>query len=67
MSYTYDEADRLTNALYGSATTELWYDLAGRKTSMTDADMGNWSYTYDALGNLKTQTDAARLCDHTGL
>ena len=25
---------------------------------MTDADMGNWSYTYDALSNLKTQTDA---------
>ena len=34
------------------------YDLAGRKTGMSDPDMGNWSYAYDALGNLKTQTDA---------
>ncbi len=25
---------------------------------MTDPDMGVWGYTYDALGNLKTQTDA---------
>ena len=58
VSYTYDEADRLTNALYGSASTTMLYDLAGRKTSMTDDDMGSWSYTYDALGTLKTQTDA---------
>ncbi len=28
---------------------------------MSDPDMGNWSYTYDALNNLKTQTDA-RAC-----
>ncbi len=58
MSYTYDEADRLTNAAYGSASTTMLYDLAGRKTSMNDADMGSWSYTYYAVGNLKTQTDA---------
>ena len=25
---------------------------------MSDPDMGDWSYTYDTLGNLKTQTDA---------
>ncbi len=25
---------------------------------MDDPDMGNWSYTYDALGNLLTQADA---------
>ncbi len=43
VSYTYDEADRLTKAAYGSASTTLSYDLAGRKISMSDADMGNWS------------------------
>lgn len=25
---------------------------------MTDPDMGAWTYTYDALGQLKSQTDA---------
>ncbi|MDD5368415.1 MAG: hypothetical protein PHQ40_04975 [Anaerolineaceae bacterium] len=39
--------------------TVLFYDLAGRKTSMDDPDMGHWSYTYDALGNVLTQVDAA--------
>lgn len=34
------------------------YDTLGRKRSMEDLDLGNWSYTYDANGNLKTQTDA---------
>jgi YD repeat-containing protein len=28
---------------------------------MSDPDMGNWSYVYDALGNLTSQTDA-RTC-----
>jgi len=42
-------------------TVSLGYDRAGRKTSMSDPDMGSWTYTYDALGNLKTQTDA-RTC-----
>ena len=42
----------------GGVTTSLTYDYAGRKTGMTDPDMGVWAYTYDALGNLKSQTDA---------
>ncbi|GAP16064.1 protein containg RHS repeat-associated core domain [Longilinea arvoryzae] len=63
--YRYDELDRLkevdqvnrnTDAVF--ATTTLTLDLAGRKTSMTDPDMGYWSYSYDALGNLASQTDA---------
>ena len=31
---------------------------------MSDPDMGSWSYTYDALGNLTRQTDARgqRIC-----
>jgi YD repeat-containing protein len=29
-----------------------------RKTSMTDPDMGAWTYVYDANGNLTSQTDA---------
>ncbi len=41
--------------------TQLAYDLVGRKTAMDDPDMGDWSYTYDASANLKTQTDARGL------
>ena len=58
ITYTYDYYDRLTQASRGGATTTLTYDLGGRKKQMIDADMGTWNYTYDALGNLKTQTDA---------
>lgn len=36
----------------------MTYDLKGRKTGMNDPDMGVWSYAYDALGQLKSQTDA---------
>jgi YD repeat-containing protein len=57
VSYTYTVTDLLTAATYGVATTNLTYDLAGRKTSLTDPDMGSWTYQYDALGNLKTQAD----------
>ncbi|MCO6452041.1 MAG: RES domain-containing protein [Caldilineales bacterium] len=37
------------------------YNLLGQKTSLTDPNMGAWSYTYDNAGNLQTQTDA-RAC-----
>ena len=63
--YAYDELGRLrfvyqidnqtTNHVF--ATTELQYDLAGRKTKMIDPDMGTWSNEYDALGNLNKQID----------
>ena len=58
VNYTYDAVDRLVGADYGMAQTTMTYDLAGRKTTMTDADMGAWAYAYDALGNLTGQTDA---------
>jgi RHS repeat-associated protein len=38
--------------------TSITYDLLGRKTGMTDPDMGNWAYGYDAAGNLISQRDA---------
>jgi YD repeat-containing protein len=64
VSYTYDVADRLVGVTYGTATTMLQYDLAGRKTQMTDPDMGIWYYRYNALGELVRQTDARgqRIC-----
>ncbi len=61
VSYTYDIFDRLVNASRGGATTILIYDKAGRKTQMSDPDMGVWYYSYNALGSLTQQTDA-RTC-----
>ena len=64
VDYTYDEADRLIGISRGNAITSIGYDYAGRKISMADPDMGNWSYVYDAIGNLTRQTDAKgqRIC-----
>jgi len=39
-------------------TTGMGYDRLGRKTSMSDPDKGGWSYTYNALGEQVSQTDA---------
>lgn len=47
---------KLTDAL-GNITV-INYDSLGRKTGMSDPDMGDWSYSYDLLGNLISQTDA---------
>ena len=49
--------DQLWTATRGGATVTLYYDQAGRKTQMVDADMGTWRYTYHATGSLKTQLD----------
>jgi YD repeat-containing protein len=38
--------------------TQMDYDTLGRKTGMSDPDMGNWQYRYDAAGNLTRQRDA---------
>jgi YD repeat-containing protein len=38
--------------------TTIHYNGFGRKDTMTDPDMGTWSYAYDVLGNLTSQTDA---------
>ncbi len=56
--YTYNVRDQLTQVTANNLTTQLSYDLLGRKTGLTDPNMGPWSYTYDAAGNLLTQTDA---------
>jgi RHS repeat-associated protein len=58
VSYTYNTVDLLVQAVRGGSTTTMTYDMAGRKTAMNDPDMGGWSYSYDALGNLLKQTDA---------
>ncbi|MEW6085138.1 MAG: RHS repeat-associated core domain-containing protein [Chloroflexota bacterium] len=57
--YEYDVRDllkKVTDAA-GNQTT-ITYDGFGRKTSMSDPDMGTWGYTYGVLGTLTGQTDA---------
>lgn len=61
--YTYTPAGDLLkvsrlNPLTGTAVENIiTYNTLGQKLTMADPDMGNWSYTYDLNGNLKTQTD----------
>ncbi len=60
--YTYDPFGNLETVTVdkngASVLTSNGYDLRGRKTSMSDPDMGNWAYEYNVLGELKKQTDA---------
>jgi RHS repeat-associated protein len=72
--YSYDMQGNLVNvgtSLPSDASVSSWlrlstmtYDAFGRKLTMDDPDMDDWSYSYDALGNLTRQTDAKtnRLC-----
>ncbi|MCF6264533.1 MAG: putative Ig domain-containing protein [Xanthomonadales bacterium] len=64
VSYAYDATGNLLGVLGatingspGSLVTMV-YDKQGRKTSMSDPDKGDWSYRYNALGELIEQTDA---------
>ena len=41
-----------------SQSVHFTYDSLGRKVTMSDPDMGNWTYEYDLNGNLVNQTDA---------
>ncbi|MBA3943797.1 MAG: hypothetical protein H0X37_04465 [Herpetosiphonaceae bacterium] len=57
--YSYSSLDLLTTVTDTLGdTTRLTYDTAGRKLSMHDPDMGDWTYTYDVNGNLQQQRDA---------
>ncbi|AWI08316.1 FG-GAP-like repeat-containing protein [Ereboglobus luteus] len=61
--YTYDAyGNLLKTAVHREGGTPVettfFYDNRGRKTRMTDPDMGTWSYEYNALGELIKQTDA---------
>ncbi|MDE3091022.1 MAG: RHS repeat protein, partial [Chloroflexota bacterium] len=64
-TYTTDYAYNILNQLWQVQdaasprnTTTMAYDKLGRKTAMTDPDLGTWSYAYDNVGNLTRQTDA---------
>ncbi len=58
-TYNYNAAGDLLDVTdhHGNLTT-ISYDTLGRKTGMSDPDMGVWSYAYDPNSNLISQTDA---------
>jgi RHS repeat-associated protein len=59
--FTYNsEGNMLTARVAGDAATmiTLTYDEFGRKIGMSDPDMGQWHYHYNAFGELTSQTDA---------
>ncbi len=62
-TYAYSPLDLLSQVTdQANNVTQMGYDSLGRKTSMQDPDMSsggiNWTYQYDANGNLIQQTDA---------
>lgn len=58
-TYRYTPLDLLDQVVDANNNiTGIGYDSLGRKTIMSDPDMGIWSYQYDTTGNLLRQTDA---------
>ena len=59
IEYFYDPIGNLvrTRDSAGNETT-LTYDIRGRKKTQNDPDMGLWTYEYNALDELVSQTDA---------
>lgn len=53
----YGNLTRTTNALGHSVNIAYTPGTARFKQSMSDPDKGQWSYSYDAVGQLKSQTD----------
>ena len=58
-TYAYDVMGDLTDVYdtFGNHT-QMLYDQLGRKSQMTDPDMGTWHFGYDAAGRLVQQQDA---------
>ncbi len=59
IAYRYDEYGQLNGTLDGAGNeTRITFDTRGRKTVQKDPDLGTWTYSYNALGQLINQTDA---------
>ncbi|GCE13576.1 RHS repeat-associated core domain-containing protein [Tengunoibacter tsumagoiensis] len=59
-AYTHDYKGNLTSIIHpgNTATTSSTFDGLGRKTSMSDPDRGNETYSYDPSGNQIQTVDA---------
>jgi RHS repeat-associated protein len=65
-TYYYDPFGNLVQTIdaTGKNVVTASYDLRGRKTGSNDPDLGIWTYAYDVLSELKTQTDAKSQTAH---
>jgi RHS repeat-associated protein len=58
--YSYDRMGRLLSAAGpGNLLVESAYDTLGRKLSVSDPDLGNWTFGYSAAGDLTSRRDNA--------
>ncbi|RLA06077.1 MAG: hypothetical protein DRQ51_10405, partial [Gammaproteobacteria bacterium] len=51
-------------SINGQITNSISYDEMGNKIAMSDKSMGNWSYVYNAFGELTSQKDAKGQVTH---
>jgi RHS repeat-associated protein len=59
IAYSYYADGSLAGTKDGAGnTSSLVYDIRGNKKDQFDPDLGHWTYSYNALGELITQTDA---------
>ncbi len=60
VKFYYNADGQMISTLDVSGNTEITteYDLLGRRTGISDPDKGDWSYTYNVLGKMITQTNA---------
>lgn len=58
INYTYYSHGGTKAIISNGNTVTMGYDEYGRQTSLNDPNAGLTHYTYDAIGQLKTQTDA---------
>ncbi len=58
IDYIYDATGNLIEVHQAGIVTSMTYDVRGRKKTMDDPDLGYWTYAYNSLGELISQTDA---------
>ena len=59
IDYQYDaDGNLLVARTPNQILTLTSYDTRGRKSQMTDVDLGTWNYVFDGYGDLVGQTDA---------
>ncbi|MDH5669368.1 MAG: RHS repeat-associated core domain-containing protein [Nitrospira sp.] len=56
VTYTYDNANRLTTIVQGTSTVTIAYDDADRRTSVTYPNTNKMEYAYNAASELTTVT-----------
>lgn len=56
IAYSYYANGNLKNADYAGTVVEMTYDLWGRKSTLKDPSAGEYSYSYNAFGELLTET-----------